>query len=82
LPGTFYLTHVDKAHRRFYKIKEADDQEQSLEKSFNWSGDLKPHKTSMKEELVIVDDSTLVEMTINKIPSLRRLNHIDSQFVS
>jgi len=24
LPGTFYLTHVDEAHRRFYKIKEAD----------------------------------------------------------
>lgn len=42
LPGTFYLTHVDKAHRRFYKIKEADNADQNLEKSFNWTGELKP----------------------------------------
>ena len=36
-----------------------------MEKSFNWSGDLKPNKTSLKKELVIVDDSELVQQKIN-----------------
>lgn len=60
LPGTFYLTNVDKVHRRFYKIKEADSYDQSLEKSFNWTGALKSNKTSMtnkSNETIIMDDS-------------------------
>lgn len=85
LPGTFYLTEVDKVHRRFYKIKEADSHDQHLEKSFNWTGALKSNKTSMsraQKDMLIMDDSEFKETQIQRSLGLNRLNFLDSQFVA
>lgn len=50
-----------------------------MEKHFNWTGDLRPQKTSKEEE--IVDDSEHLQHIIDNNPGLRRLDKIDGQFV-
>jgi hypothetical protein len=51
-----------------------------MEKHFNWSGDVRPQKTSQEEE-EIVDDSEHLQHIIDKSPGLRRLEQIDGQFI-
>jgi hypothetical protein len=47
-PGTFYLTEIDKVYRRFYKIKDASEEDKRQELTFNWTGELKPYQTALK----------------------------------
>jgi hypothetical protein len=41
LPGTFYLTKVDKDYKRYYTIKDPDEKDLEDMKHFEWSGNLK-----------------------------------------
>lgn len=78
-PGTFYLTKVDEKYRRYYTIKEPDAHDKSMEKSFNWTGDLKPQKASLISESAISDIETSQNLAKGHTV-LKRMGMLDSHF--
>ena len=49
MPGTFYLTKVDKDYKRFYSIKDPDEEDMKELQHYDWTGNLKPKKIEIEK---------------------------------